>query len=67
MDRDEERLQKIETHTNRLADLVELLAMERHTKSGHTKPFPNRHGAPLDQCEDGVCVMAFELANTERA
>lgn len=66
---DERRLKDLEARTNTLADLIEMLAKERHVRLGHAKPFGefgDRRGPPDARCDDPVCREAFYAANVER-
>lgn len=65
-DRDETRLKTIENQVNRLADLVEMLAKERHRILAHAKPFgefAERDSDPATLCNDPICREAYDAAN----
>lgn len=59
-DRRQERFRSIEYQLNRLADLIELLARDRHDTAGHAKRFPERGVSPLDWCDDEICRSTHE-------
>jgi hypothetical protein len=65
----EDRLRTLEQHRNALADLIEMLAKERHERLGHVLPFgefTERGRAPSSRCADPVCVAVFDAANLGR-
>lgn len=66
---DERRLQAIERRCNQLADLIEILARERHERLQHPKPFgefKDRDRNPFTHCDDMLCSEVFDLANVDR-
>lgn len=65
----EDRLRTLEQHRNTLADLIEMLAKERHECLGHVLPFgefTDRDRPPSSRCADPVCVAVFDAANLRR-